>query len=76
VKAKAAVSYSTAVRGGETATDQRQANISVLLEVDPRYRDMEVVDDPELERKLAKQAQLLADEMFLSRHPRAHIEHS
>jgi hypothetical protein len=76
VKAKGAVGYSTGMWEGETIDDQRHATVAVLLEVDPRSSEVGIADDPDLRRELAKRAQSLADEMFLSRHPRAQIQHS
>jgi len=76
VKAKGAVSYSTAMRAGEGADDQMHAIVTVLLEVEPRSREASVADDPHLRREFAERAQGLADEMFLSRHPRAQIQHA
>jgi len=76
VKAKGAVGYSTAMWEGETADDQRHAIVAVLLEADTRPDESGVADDSHLRREFAQQAQKSADEMFLSRHPRAHIQHA
>ncbi len=76
VKAKGAVGYSTAMREGETADDQRHAIVAVLLEVNPRSCEPGLADDPDVRRELAERARSLADEMFLARHPRAQIQHA
>jgi hypothetical protein len=75
VKAKGAVGYSTAAWEGETPDDQKHAIVAVLLEVDPQSDESGVADDPDLHHRFTEQAQRSADEMFLSRHPRAHVQH-
>jgi hypothetical protein len=74
LRAKGAVSYSTARWGGETEADQRFANVSVLVEIDPRFDDPAVLDLPDRKRMTADQARRMADEMFRSHHPDAVIE--
>jgi hypothetical protein len=76
VKAEGAVGYSTAYWDGEQDDAQRYATVTVLLEVDPQIGQQGFHVDPEIWRKLAERAGALADEMFLSRHPRAQIEHA
>ncbi len=76
VKAKGAVGYSTSNWEGESADDQRHAIVAVLLEAEPRTAEAGVADDPVHRRKFAQHAERFADEMFLSRHPRAHIQHT
>jgi len=76
VKASGAVGYSTAMWEGETADDQGHASVAVLLEVAPRSCEPGLADDPAVRREMAKRARGLADEMFLSRHPRAQIQHA
>jgi hypothetical protein len=75
VKAKGAVGYSTASYEEETTQDQRYATVMVLLEVDPRFVEAGFELAPGRMRELAERAAALADEMFLSRHPRAKIKH-
>jgi len=76
VKAEGAVGYSTAFWEGEQDDDRTSATVTVLLEVDPRFGDSEFHVDPSVWRELAERAGALADEMFLSRHPRARVEHA
>jgi hypothetical protein len=76
VKAKGAVGYTTAFHEGERADDRRYASVQVLLEVDPRFDEAASELSPSFARELAERASLMADEMFLSRHPRAKIEHA
>jgi len=76
VKAEGAVGYSTAFREGEREDDQMFAAVTVLLEVDPRFGDSGFQVDPNVWREMAERAGALADEMFLSRHPRARVEHA
>jgi len=76
VKAEGAIAYSTESWEGEQEDAQRFAIVTVLLEVDPRFSDRGFHVDPNAWRELAERAGILADEMFLSRHPRAQIEHA
>ena len=76
VKAKGAVAYTTAFFEGEQSDDRRSAAVQVLLEVDPRFDEVVFNNSPPEQQKLATRAQTLADEMFLSRHPRAKIKHT
>ncbi len=71
VKAKGAVAYTTAHWEGEHADDQRYAAVQVLLEVDALFDEAALNASPHLQRELAERADAMADEMFLSRHPRA-----
>ena len=75
VKAQGAVGYSTAAWEGETPDDLRHASVAVLLEVDPQSDQSGVAGSQDLSDNLTEQAQRSADEMFLSRHPRAQIQH-
>jgi hypothetical protein len=75
LRAKGAISYSTARWEGETEADQRFANVSVLVEIDPRFDHPSILDSPDLKRMTADQARRMADEMFRSHHPDAVIEH-
>ena len=68
VKAKGAVAYIT--------TDQRHAAVQVLLEVDPHFDEAAFAAAPSFLREFADRARAIADEMFLSRHPRARVEHT
>jgi len=74
VKAKGAVGYTTAFYEGERADDQRYAAVQVLLEVDPHFDEAQFKASPSVMRDLADRARAMADEMFLSRHPRARVE--
>jgi hypothetical protein len=56
----------------EPEGDKNVANITVVLEYDPRLRDAR--DQPGLLRALTEQAQKLADESFLRRQRKAVIE--
>jgi hypothetical protein len=70
VTTKGAVSYTTAQYAGETEKDQKFADVTVLVELDPRF------DNPDsLREMLAEQARIAADEMFKSHHADAVIEH-
>ena len=71
VKAKGAVAYTTAHWQGEREDDRRYAAVQVLLEVDPLFDEAALDASPQLQRELAEHAEAMADEMFLSRHPRA-----
>jgi hypothetical protein len=76
VKAKGAVSYINGSWQGQTAENQKHATVGVLLEVDARSSDANIAGDHVLRRELAERARRLADEMFVSRHPRAQIQHA
>ena len=76
VKAKGAVGYTTAYYEGERADDQRYAAVQVLLEVDPHFDEAAFAAAPSFMREFADRARAIADEMFLSRHPRARVEHT
>ena len=76
VKAKGAVGYTTASYEGETVDDQGYAAVQVLLEVDPHFDEGAFATAPSLVREFADRARAMADEMFLSRHPRAIVEHA
>jgi hypothetical protein len=75
VKAKGAVGYTTSFFEGERADDQRYAAVHVYLEVDPHFDEAAFEAAPTLVRDFADRARAAADEMFLSRHPRAKVEH-
>jgi hypothetical protein len=75
VKSKGAVGYSTGFWQGESQEELKSASVSVLLEVDARYGEPGLVVPPEVEHDMVELARSLADEMFLSRHPRAKITH-
>jgi hypothetical protein len=75
VKVKGAVGYSSASWEGEREDDQNHATVSVFLEVDPRFGDPDHTGPAEVLPSMIQEAQKLADEMFLSRHPRAQVEH-
>jgi hypothetical protein len=75
VKAKGAVSYTTGYWAGEGQDEPRSASVSVYIEVDPRYGEPGFVVAPDVEQGMVGLARSLADEMFLSRHPRAKISH-
>jgi hypothetical protein len=75
LKAKGAVSYSTGFWQGESQEPLKSASVSVLLEVDPRFGEPGFVVPPDVESDMVKLARSLADEMFLSMHPRAKITH-
>jgi hypothetical protein len=70
---KGAVGYSTAQWAGETTGQEKFALVSVLLEMDPRFDDEEILD-PEIQRMMGDQARTMADERFKAQHPEAVIE--
>ncbi len=74
VRAKGAVSYTTAFYEGEKPEDQRFAIVSVLVEIDPRFDDRAFLERPDTRRMLADQARRMADELFISKHPEAIIQ--
>jgi hypothetical protein len=74
VRAKGAISYSTALREGEAPEDANFAIVSVFLEVDPQF-DEQDLEHPDVRQAMAEQARAMADEMFRSRYPEAIIEH-
>jgi hypothetical protein len=74
LKAKGAISYSTARCEGENGADPKCAMVGVLVAVDPRFDRPEILVQPELKKMMADQARSMADEMFKSRHPDAIIE--
>jgi hypothetical protein len=76
VKASGAVGYSTTGYEGEKADDRRYAVVRVLLEVDPHFDEAAFAAAPGLMREFADRARAIADEMFLSRHPRARVQHA
>jgi hypothetical protein len=76
VKATGAVGYTTAHYEGERPDDQRYATVQVLLEVDPRYDEAAIGAASGVMDEFAGRARAIADEMFLSRHPRARVEHA
>jgi hypothetical protein len=73
IKAKGAFGFSTGFWRGQA--DQTDATVSVLLEVDPRLSDPNRADAIKVSPQMMEQARDFADEMFLSRFPRARIEH-
>jgi hypothetical protein len=75
LKAKGAVSYSTALWQGETAEDLKFAIVTVLLEIDSSLDDRATLDRPEVRRMMAKQAREMADKLFKEKHPDTVIEH-
>ena len=76
VNAKGAVGYiEMPLYEGERADDQRYAAVQVLLEVDPQFDEAAFAAAPSFMREFADRARAMADEMFLSRHPRAKVEH-
>ena len=74
VRAKGAVSHTTAFYEGEKPEDQRFAIVSVLVEIDPRFDDRAFLERPDTRRMLADQARRMADELFRSKHPEAIIQ--
>ncbi|AGA31405.1 hypothetical protein [Singulisphaera acidiphila] len=75
MQAKGAISYSAASWTGATAADQKFANVSVLIEIDPRFAHPDLLALPDMKKLTANQARKLADEMFKQYHPDAVIEH-
>ena len=74
VRAKGAVSYTTASYEGEKPEDQRFAIVSVLVEIDPRFDDRAFLERPDTRRMLADQARRMADELFTLKYPDAIIQ--
>src|SRR5262249_36141277 len=76
VTARGAVAYTSARWEGQTADDENFATVSVLLELDPRCDDRDLIVHPNTWVALGDQANEMADEMFRLHHPEAVIEHS
>jgi hypothetical protein len=74
VRAKGAVSYTTASYEGEKPEEQRFAIVSVLVEIDPKFDERAFLERPDTRRMLADQARRMADELFTSKHPEAIIQ--
>jgi hypothetical protein len=74
IKAKGAISYSTARREGVTGVAPRFVAVGVLVEIDPRFDRPEILAQPDLKKMMSDQARSMADELFKSRHPDAVIE--
>ena len=74
VKSKGAVAYSSGHWEGEKEGEENHASVFVLLEIDPRLDDADFRDEPRILREFTEQARVLADEMFMARHPGAVIE--
>src|SRR5208337_621579 len=74
VRAKGAVSYTTASYEGEKPEEQRFAIVSVLVEIDPKFDERAFLERPDTRRMLADQARRIADELFTSKHPEAIIQ--
>jgi hypothetical protein len=75
VKAKGAISYTTALWEGQSTDDLNSATVTVLLEVDPSSNDPTVDVPSDVRNEMIAQARVMADEMFRSRHPRARVVH-
>lgn len=75
VRVKGAVAYTSAQRGGHRAEDEDFALVSVLLEMDPRCDDRDLIVNPGVWELLSHQAGQVADEMFRAHHPEALVEH-
>jgi hypothetical protein len=74
VRAKGAVTYTTASDEGEKPEAQRFAIVSVLVEIDPKFDERAFLERPDTRRMLADQARRMADELFKSKHPEAIIQ--
>ena len=74
VRAKGAVSYTTASYEGEKPEEQRFAIVSVLVEIDPKFDERAFLERPDTRSMLADQARRMADELFTSKHPEAIIQ--
>lgn len=75
VKSTGAVGYSTTMWEGEPADDQRHATAAVLMEVVPRFGNPDHGDPTYEIPGLIGEAEKLADEIFLARHPRTRMGH-
>ena len=73
VKAKGAVSYTTASYEGEKPEDRRFAVVTALVEIDPQYDERTFLEHPTTLHMLATEARRMADELFKERHPGAVI---
>src|SRR4051794_21294725 len=73
VKARGAVDYTAAFWEGESKDDPDSATVTVWLEIEPQSGDPGVDVHPGSKQEMLEQVRARADEMFLSRHPRAHI---
>lgn len=76
VRARGAVGYSTASWRDESEADVNHASVTVFFEIDPRFGNPDYGNPFEGIPGIVRDAQALADEMFLSRHPGARIEHA
>jgi len=74
VRAKGAVSYTTAAYEGEKPEDQGFAIVSVLVEIDPKFDERAFLERPDTRRMLGDQARRMADELFKSKHPEAIVQ--
>ena len=75
IKARGAVSYSTAHHEGEGLGDQKLAIVTVLIDIDPQLDELSILDKPDIRQMWVEQAQKMADEWFMSRHPDAVVRH-
>jgi hypothetical protein len=73
VKAKGAVSYTTASHEGERPEDRRFAIVTALVEIDPQFDERSFLEHPATPRMLATEARRMADALFNERHPGAVI---
>jgi hypothetical protein len=76
VRDKGAVAYTSAHWQGQNPGDENFALVSVLLELDPRCNDRDLIVNPGVWQLFGHQAVLAADEMFRTHHPEAIIEHA
>jgi hypothetical protein len=76
LRTKGSVAYTSAHRQGENPSDENFALVSVLLELDPRCDDRDLIVNPGVWGVFSRQAGLAADEMFRTHHPEAIIEHT
>jgi hypothetical protein len=75
VRAKGAVAYTSAHWQGQSPSDENFAVVSVLLELDPRCDDRDLIVSPGVWEMFDHQAGLAADEMFKQHHPEAVVKH-
>ncbi len=76
LRTKGAVTYKAAHWEGQNPSEENFALVTVLLELDPRCDDRDLIVNPAVWELFSRQAGMAADEMFRSHHPEAIIEHT
>ncbi len=71
LRLRGAISYATTSRDDGSPADARDAQIGVLVEIDPRFVPFSPRDRGDILAVAARQARRAADRMFKARHPEA-----